>query len=95
MVINVALNEYSPEGSSYCFEMATDAPTILATSGGYREHDRLRFQFAGLLHYAVDVSGVSARVPKVCNVGTASGDDPRFQMTCPKPVCWLASISPT
>jgi peptidase E len=60
--------------------MATDAPTIIATSGGYREHDRLRFQFAGLLHYAVDLSGVSARVPRVCNVGTASGDDPRFQM---------------
>jgi peptidase E len=60
--------------------MATDAPTIIATSGGYREHDRLRFQFAGLFHYAVDLSGVSARVPKVCNVGTASGDDPRFQM---------------
>lgn len=61
-------------------DMATDAPTIIATSGGYREHDRLRFQFAGLLHYAVDLSGVSAGVPKVCNVGPASGDDPRFQM---------------
>ncbi|HEY8618684.1 MAG TPA: Type 1 glutamine amidotransferase-like domain-containing protein, partial [Dermatophilaceae bacterium] len=60
--------------------MATDAPTILATSGGYRDHDRLRFQFADLLHYAVDLSGTSAVVPRVCNVSTASGDDPRFQM---------------
>jgi peptidase E len=60
--------------------MATDAPTILATSGGYREHDRLRFQFADLLHYAVDLSGASGVVPRVCNVSTASGDDPRFQM---------------
>ena len=64
----------------YCFGMATDAPTILATSGGYRDHDRLRFQFADLLHYAVDLSGASGVVPKVCNVGTASGDDPNFQM---------------
>jgi peptidase E len=64
----------------YCLGMATDAPTILATSGGYRDHDRLRFQFADLLHYAVDLSGTSGVVPRVCNVGTASGDDPRFQM---------------
>ena len=64
----------------YCLDMTTDAPTILATSGGYRNHDRLRFQFADLLHYAVDLSGTSGVVPKVCNVGTASGDDPRFQM---------------
>src|SRR5665647_1037377 len=64
----------------YCLDMATDAPTILATSGGYRDHDRLRFQFADLLHYAVELSGTSGVVPRVCNVGTASGDDPRFQM---------------
>lgn len=54
--------------------MATDAPTILATSGGYEEHDRLRFAFADLLHYAVDLSGASAVVPRVCHIGTASGD---------------------
>lgn len=68
------------DGNPYCLDMATDAPTILATSGGYRDHDRLRFQFADLLHYAVDLSGTSEVVPRVCNVGTASGDDPRFQM---------------
>ena len=60
--------------------MATDVPTILATSGGYREHGRLRFQLGDILHYAVDLSGASAVVPRVCNVSTASGDDPRFQM---------------
>ena len=60
--------------------MATDAPTILATSGGYRDHDRLRFQFGDLVHYAVELSGASAVVPRVCNVGTAWGDDPRYQM---------------
>ena len=60
--------------------MATDAPTILATSGGYKPHDRLRFQFADLVHYAVELSGASAVVPKVCIVGTAGGDDPRDQV---------------
>jgi len=60
--------------------MATDEPTILATSGGFRAHDRLRFQFGGLLHYAVELSGTSSVVPRVCNVGTASGDDRGFQV---------------
>jgi peptidase E len=60
--------------------MASDAPTILATSGGYQAHDRLRFQFADLLHHGVDLSGTPAAAPRVCNVSTASGDDPRFQM---------------
>jgi peptidase E len=68
------------DGDPYSFDMATDSPTILATSGGYRDHDRLRFEFADLLHYAVDLSGASGVVPRVCNVSTASGDDPRFQM---------------
>ena len=36
-------------------------PTILATSGGYRPARRIRFEFADLLHYAVDLSGVSGR----------------------------------
>lgn len=54
--------------------MTTDAPTILATSGGYQPHDRLRFGFAGLVHYAVDLSGADGRIPRVCHLGTASGD---------------------
>jgi len=54
--------------------MATDSPTILATSGGYREHERLQFAFGDLVHYAVELSGVSGSVPKVCNLGTAMGD---------------------
>jgi peptidase E len=60
--------------------MATDTPTILATSGGYRDHNRLRFQFGDLVHYAVELSGTSAVVPRVCNVSTASGDDASFQV---------------
>ena len=59
--------------------MATDAPTILATSGGYRPGHRIRFEFADLLHYAVDLSGVSSAVPRVCHIGTASGDNRPFQ----------------
>ena len=62
------------------YDMATDAPTILATSGGYKPHDRLRFQFADLIHYAVELSGASAVVPQVCVIGTAWGDDARDQM---------------
>lgn len=58
--------------------MTTDAPTILATSGGYKEHERLRLAFADLLHYAVDLSGASGVVPRVCHVGTASGDQRAF-----------------
>ena len=58
--------------------MPADAPTILATSGGHRLHERLRFEFADLVHYAVDLSGTSGRVPKVCHVGTAMGDQRWF-----------------
>jgi peptidase E len=59
--------------------MPADTPTILATSGGYRPSRRLRFEFADLLHYAVDLSGVSSAVPRVCHIGTASGDDRSLQ----------------
>lgn len=55
--------------------MATDQPTIVATSGGYRSQDRLRFAFAGLVHYAVELSGAASRIPRVCYLGTAWGDD--------------------
>ncbi|HET7475809.1 MAG TPA: peptidase E [Dermatophilaceae bacterium] len=58
--------------------MVAAEPTILATSGGYRPHDRLQFGFAGLVHYAVELSGASEVIPRVCNVATASGDDRTF-----------------
>lgn len=60
--------------------MPTDAPTILATSGGYRMDDRIRFTFGQLMHHAVDLSGAAGGRPRVCNVGTASGDNPSFRM---------------
>ncbi|MCE1179469.1 MAG: peptidase E [Micrococcales bacterium] len=55
--------------------MATDSPTILATSGGYRFGERVRIEFNHLVHHAVDLSGASGRAPRVTFVGTASGDD--------------------
>ena len=43
--------------------MPADAPTILATSGGYRPARRTRFEFAALVHHAVELSGVSGGAP--------------------------------
>jgi peptidase E len=55
-----------------------DAPTILATSGGYRPAERHRFDFAPLVHHAVELSGATGRTPKVCHLGTAGGDQRWF-----------------
>jgi len=49
-------------------------PTILATSGGLRRGSRTAFEFAPLIHYAVELSGVSGRAPRICHLGTAGGD---------------------
>ncbi|MPV36209.1 Type 1 glutamine amidotransferase-like domain-containing protein [Georgenia subflava] len=54
--------------------MAADAPTILATSGGYVPGRRTRVEFGPLVHHAVDLSGVSGRRPRVGYLGTAGGD---------------------
>ena len=54
--------------------MSADTPTILATSGGLTRGRRTLLGFGPLLHYAIDLSGVSGRPPKVCYVGTATGD---------------------
>lgn len=58
--------------------MPADAPTILATSGGYRPADRHRLDFAPLVHHAVELSGASGRAPRVCHLGTAGGDQRWF-----------------
>ncbi len=52
-------------------------PTILATSGGYRRHERLPFAFGALVQHAVDLSGAHGRRPRITHVGTAMGDDRR------------------
>lgn len=56
--------------------MATRLPTILATSGGFAESARLRWEVGPLTRFAVELAGVIGRAPRVCFLGTASGDDP-------------------
>lgn len=54
--------------------MAADTPTIVATSGGLRRGARTDFEFGPLLLHAVELSGVQGRAPRLCQIGTASGD---------------------
>jgi peptidase E len=58
--------------------MPASAPTILATSGGFRRGLRTTFDFAPLIHFAVELSGVSGRAPRICHIGTAGGDQKWF-----------------
>jgi peptidase E len=58
--------------------MPADAPTILATSGGYRPADRHMLSFSPLVHHAVELSGATGRAPRVCHLGTAGGDQRWF-----------------
>ena len=60
--------------------MPADEPTILATSGGLKPGRRTRFEFNDLVEYALDLSGVSGRAPKMCFLATALGDD-RFTIS--------------
>lgn len=53
--------------------MPADAPTILATSGGYRSGRRTQLEFDSLVQHAVELSGATGR-PRLTFVGTASGD---------------------
>ncbi|MGU3654499.1 Type 1 glutamine amidotransferase-like domain-containing protein [Mycolicibacterium sp. A43C] len=55
--------------------MPADEPTILATSGGIGAGLRTRFEFTALTDFAVDLSGVEGRAPRVCFLVTAMGDD--------------------
>ncbi len=59
--------------------MTADAPTILATSGGLMAGLRQSPVVAPLLRYAVELSGALG-TPKVCYVGTAMGDNDRYQV---------------
>ncbi|HZK06422.1 MAG TPA: peptidase E [Actinomycetaceae bacterium] len=54
--------------------MSAPTPTILATSGGYRMGERLRYSFAALVPYSLELSGVHGRTPKLGYLGTANGD---------------------
>jgi peptidase E len=54
--------------------MPAEQPTILATSGGWRSGHRTNLEFNKLIHFALDLSGVEGRRPRLCHVGTAGGD---------------------
>lgn len=71
--------------------MSADAPTILATSGGYREGTRTRFEYDALLHHAVELSGAHGRRPRVTVVGTASGDPRWFSYEATQAGAWRGS----
>jgi len=56
-------------------------PTILATSGGMTAGRRIRWEFAPLTEYAIDLAGVTGRAPRVCLLATAMGDNPAVVST--------------
>ena len=56
--------------------MPADAPTILATSGGYVPGPRQSPMVGPILRYAAELSGASK--PTVCVVNTAGGDSERW-----------------
>ena len=58
--------------------MPADAPTILATSGGWAPHDRLRWGVGPHTEHAIELSGLTGRAPRVTFLGTACGDDPKL-----------------
>lgn len=55
--------------------MPADAPTIVATSTGFARGGRTYFSFGPTLRFVLERAGVSGRRPRLCHVGTASGDD--------------------
>jgi peptidase E len=61
--------------------MPADAPTILATSGGIVPDPRIRWRLGPLTEYAIELSGVSGRAPRVCFLATAVGDS-SFTLNC-------------
>jgi peptidase E len=58
--------------------MPAGTPTILATSGGLRPGSRTRYEFGPLISYAIELSGVTGRTPRLCHLGTAGGDQQWF-----------------
>ena len=58
--------------------MTAEQPTILATSGGHVPGRRVAWEVGPLTEFAIELSGVAGRAPRVCFIGTACGDDPRL-----------------
>ncbi|MFC5379868.1 Type 1 glutamine amidotransferase-like domain-containing protein [Aquipuribacter nitratireducens] len=59
--------------------MPADAPTIVATSGGWVPGHRTRLAFGPLLHHCLDLSGAHGRTPRVTVLHTAGGDQAHWQ----------------
>jgi peptidase E len=72
--------------------MSADAPTILATSGGFREVDTAGSSAPSPMTH-IDLAGVSGRAPRVCFVATALGDNPTVLhwLTEAAQVRWLSA----
>jgi peptidase E len=51
-----------------------DAPTIVATSGGWVPGRRTRVAFGPLINHCLELSGVHGRTPRLTHLGTAGGD---------------------
>lgn len=58
--------------------MPAEQPTILATSGGLRAGRRTDLEFVPLIHFALELAAAQGRRPRLCHVGTASGDQRWF-----------------
>lgn len=56
--------------------MAADQPTILATSGGVVAGRNINWELGALTDYAIELTGVAGRAPRVCFLATAHGDQP-------------------
>ena len=54
--------------------MTASTPTILATSGGLKAGRRIPWELNKLTEYAIELSGVTGRAPRVCFLATAQGD---------------------
>ena len=72
--------------------MATREPTILATSGGLRRGRRTWNGLGPLISFAIELSGAEGS-PRVCFVGTATGDQ-RWQAALFGEACAESGVTP-
>jgi len=58
--------------------VTAETPTILATSGGYRPGRRTELEMTPLLLHTVELARVEGRRARLCQIGTANGDQRWF-----------------